>query len=429
MKNFPRITLIAISLSTLAGCACPSSGRPPGLSAQSNKARVTSPDVPTTDRAELTSGNSAFAFDLYRYLKDEQDGNLFYSPYSISLALAMTYAGARGETEQQMADTLHYTLPQDRLHPAFDWLDLELASRGEGARGKDDHGFRLNIVNTTWGQKDYQFLPEYLDTLALNYGAGMQLVDFVGDPEGARVAINDWVSDQTEGRIEDLIPPGVIDSLTRLVLTNAIYFNAAWAEPFEERQTADGSFYLLDGSEVTVRMMHHTASYGYAEGEGYRAIELSYDGHELSMVILLPAEGEFEAFEDTLDADRADAILSDLTYGEVALTMPKFEVESDFSLVDALAEMGMPIVFSMGADFSVMDGTHDLFIGEVLHKSFITVDEAGTEAAAATAVEMQLKAAPMEPIEVAIDHPFVFFIRDVETGTILFVGRIVNPTS
>jgi serpin B len=429
MKSIRRITLIAIALSILVSCACPGGGRPPGLSARSDKARVTSPDVPTTDRAELASSNSAFAFDLYRCLKDEQDGNLFYSPYSISLALAMTYAGARGETEQQMADTLHYTLPQDRLHPAFNWLDLELASRGEGARGKDDQGFRLNIVNTTWGQKDYQFLPEYLDTLALNYGAGMRLVDFASDPEGARVAINDWVSDQTEGRIEDLIPPDVIDSLTRLVLTNAIYFNAAWAEPFEESQTADGSFYLLDGSEVTVPMMHHTASYGYAEGEGYRAIELPYDGHELSMVILLPAEGEFEAFEDTLDADRADAILSDLTYGEVALTMPKFEVESDFSLVDALAEMGMLIVFSMGADFSGMDGTHDLFIGEVLHKSFITVDEAGTEAAAATAVEMQLKAAPMEPIEVAVDHPFVFFIRDVETGTILFVGRIVNPTS
>ena len=287
-----------------------------------------------------------------------------------------------------------------------------------------------NIVNTTWGHKDYQFLPEYLDTLALDYGAGMQLVDFVGDPEGARVAINDWVSDQTEGWIEDLIPPGVIDTLTRLVLTNAIYFNAAWAGPFDENQTADGSFYLLDGSEVTVPMMHHTASYGYAEGEGYRAIELPYDGHELSMVILLPAEGEFEAFEDTLDAERVDAILSDLAYGgEVALTMPKFEVESDFSLVKALSALGMPIAFSMDADFSGMDGTRDLFIGEVLHKAFITVDEAGTEAAAATAVEMQLKAAPMEPIEVTVDHPFILFIRDVETGTILFVGRVVNPIS
>jgi serpin B len=380
------------------------------------------------DQAELVNGNSAFAFDLYRLLKEEETGNLFYAPYSISLALAMTYAGARGETEQQMADTLHYTLPQDRLHPAFNYLDLELASRGEGAEGKDDEGFRLNIANTTWGQEDYVFLSEYLDTLALNYGAGMQLVDFVGDPEGARVAINDWVSDQTEGRIKDLIPQGVIDDLTRLVLTNAIYFNAAWAEPFEEGQTQDGPFHLLDGGQVTVPTMHHTASYGYAAGDGYQAVELPYDGRELSMVILLPAEGEFESFEGSLDAGHVDAILNNLTYQEIALTMPKFEIESGFSLVEALAEMGMPVAFSMNADFSGMDGTRELYIGEVLHKSFIAVDEAGTEAAAATAVEMQLKGAPMDPVTVTVDRPFIFFIRDTETGTVLFIGRVVDPS-
>jgi serpin B len=327
-----------------------------------------------------------------------------------------------------MADTLHYTLPQDRLHPAFNWLDLELASRGEGAEGKDDGGFRLNIANTIWGQEDYTFLPEYLDTLALNYGAGMQLVDFIGDPEASRIAINNWVSDQTEGQVKDLIPQGVIDDLTRLVLTNAIYFNAAWADPFEESRTQDGPFYLLDGSQVTVPMMHHTASYGYAEGEGYQAVELPYDGMELSMVILLPAEGEFESFEGSLDAGRVDAIVNDLTYQEIALTMPKFEIESDFSLVEALAEMGMPLAFSMGADFSGMDGTRELYIGEVLHKAFITVDEAGTEAAAATAVEMQLKGAPMASVTVTVDRPFIFFIRDVETSAILFVGRVVDPS-
>jgi serpin B len=428
MKSISHTMFIAIILMILAGCMCPSGGRPPGLSAQSAKKRVTSPDVPAPDQAELIGGNSAFAFDLYHFLKDEKTGNLFYSPHSISLALAMTYAGARGETEQQMADTLHYTLPQDRLHPAFNHLDLALASRGEGAEGKDDGGFRLNIANTIWGQEDYEFLPEYLDTLALNYGAGMRLVDFVSDPEAARVAINDWVSDETEGRIEDLIPQGVIDELTRLVLTNAIYFNAAWAEPFDENQTQDGAFHLLDGSQVTVPMMHHTASYGYAEGEGYQAVELPYDGGELSMVILLPNEGAFDAFESSLDAGRVDVIVNDLTYQEVALTNPKFEIESDFSLVEALAEMGMPIAFSMDADFSGMDGTRELYIGEVLHKSFITVDEAGTEAAAATAVEMQLKGVPMEPVTVTVNRPFIFFIRDIETGAILFVGRVVDPS-
>jgi serpin B len=427
MKSIPHLALITIALAILASCVCPGGGRPPGLSAQSNKARVKSPNVPTADQADLVGGNSAFAFDLYQYIRDEK-GNVFYSPYSISLALAMTYAGARGETEQQMADTLHYTLSQDRLHPAFNWLDLELTSRGEGAKGKDGEPFQLHITNATWGQDGHEFLPDYLDTLAINYGAGMQLLDFTGDPDGSRVAINDWVSDHTEGRIQDLIPPGVIDSLTRLVLTNAIYFSGAWAEAFDKAQTSDGVFHLLDGSQVTVPMMTHTASYGYAEGEGYRAVELPYQGGELSMVIVLPDTDTFEAFEDSLDGDRADAIVSSLAYQEAALTLPKFEMASDFSLVDALAEMGMPIAFSMGADFSGMDGTQDLFIGEVLHKSFITVDEAGTEATAATAVEMQLKGAPMEPIEVTVDQPFVFFIRDIQTGTILFVGRIIDPS-
>jgi serpin B len=427
MNTISRITLITVALAILAGCVCPGGGKPPGLSAQSKKARVKSPDVPTLDQTELVSGNGAFAFDLYRYLTKGKDGNVFYSPHSISLALAMTYAGARGETEQEMADTLHFTLPQDQLHPAFNWLDLELASRGEGAKGKDGDGFQLHIANTTWGQEDYAFLPEYLDALAINYGAGMQLLDFVGDPEGSRLTINDWVSDQTEGRIQDLIPPDCIDSLTRLVLTNAIYFNASWAEAFEKDQTNDGAFCLLDGSQVTVPMMTHTASYGYSESKGLQALELPYDGGELSMVILLPAEGEFEAFEASLDAENVDAIVSELMHQEVTLTMPRFEIESEFSLVRALAEMGMPTAFSMGADFSGMDGTEELFIGEVLHKSFITVDEAGTEAAAATAVEMQLKGAPMEPIKVTVDRPFIFFIRDIETGAILFVGRVVDP--
>jgi serpin B len=428
MKTVPYLTLITIVLAILAGCVCPVSSKPPGLSAQSNKARVKSPDVPAADQAELIDGNNAFALDLYRYLKDKEV-NFFYSPYSISLALAMTYAGARGETEQQMADTLHYTLPQDQLHPAFNWLDLELESRGTGAKGKDGEPFQLYITNATWGPDGYEFLPEYLDTLVINYGAGMQLLDFAGDPDGSRVAINDWVSDQTEGRIQDLIPPDVIDSLTRLVLTNAIYFSGAWAEAFDEELTTDGAFHLLDGSQVTVPMMTHTASYGYAEGEGYRAVELPYQGGELSMVIVLPDEGTFEAYEDLLDGDSTDAIVDSLTYREATLTMPKFEIASDFSLVDALTTLGMPTAFSSGADFSGMDGTQELFVGEVLHKSFITVDEAGTEAAAATAVEMQLKGAPVEPIEVTVDRPFLFFIRDVETGAILFVGRIMDPTS
>jgi serpin B len=393
---------------------------------QSDKERITSPDVSTSEQASLVEGNSAFALELYQALKGEE-GNLFYSPYSISLALAMTYAGARGETAQQMADTLHFLLEQEKLHPAFNWLDAELAKRGEGAQGKDGEGFRLNIVNAIWGQKDYEFLSSFLDVLAENYGAGLRILNFIKETEKSRVTINNWVSDQTEGRIEDLIPQGAIDEWTRLVLTNAIYFNAAWAYPFDEDMTADGPFYLLDGGQVTVPMMKQTESFGYGEGEGYQAVELLYDGDELSMVILLPETGQFEAFEEGLQAQQVCDIISGLQPTEVALTMPKFEFDSEFGLKDTLAGMGMPIAFSSSADFSGMTGKPELFISDVVHKAFVAVDEAGTEAAAATAVIMKLTAVPEPPVEVTLDRPFIFLIRDIDTGAILFVGRVLNP--
>jgi len=393
---------------------------------KSDKERITSPDVSTSEQALLVEGNSAFAFELYKALKGEE-GNLFYSPYSISVALAMTYAGARNETAEQIADTLQFILEQERLHPAFNWLDVELASRGEGAEGQDGEEFRLNIVNAIWGQKDYSFLSAFLDVLAENYGAGLRILDFITETEASRLAINQWVSDQTEGRIEDLIPQGAIDALTRLVLTNAIYFNAAWEYPFDEDMTADGPFYLLDGGQVTVPMMKQTESFGYTEGEGYQAVELLYDGGELSMVVLLPEAGQFEAFEEGLQAQQVCNIISGLQPTEVALTMPQFEFDSEFSLKDTLAGMGMPIAFSSGADFSGMTGNPELAISDVVHKAFVAVDEAGTEAAAATAVIMTLTAVPEPPVEVTIDRPFIFLIRDIDTGAILFVGRVMNP--
>ena len=393
---------------------------------KSDKERITSPDVSPSEQALLVEGNSAFAFELYQALKGEE-GNLFYSPYSISLALAMTYAGARGETAQQMADTLQFLLDQDKLHPAFNWLDAELAKRGEGAAGKDGEGFRLNIVNAIWGQKDYEFLSSFLDVLAENYGAGLRILDFITETEKSRLTINDWVSNQTEGRIEDLIPQGEIDALTRLVLTNAIYFNAAWKYPFNKDMTANSPFYLLDDGQVTVPMMKQTESFGYTKGEGYQAVELLHDGGELSMVVILPEAGKFQAFEETLNAQQVDAIINDLQYTEVALTMPRFEFESEFSLKDTLAGMGMTVAFSGAADFSGMTGTPDLCISEVIHKAFVSVDEAGTEAAAATAVIMTRSALSEPAVEVAIDCPFIFLIRDIETGAVLFVGRVLNP--
>jgi serpin B len=428
MKSLLLVAPLVLAVLGLVGCSTlvgtPSDQVPSGGILRSKKPRATSPDVAPADLAELVAGNSAFAFDLYQAIRGEED-NLFLSPYSISLALAMTYAGARGDTEQQMADTLHDSLPQGRLHPAFNALDLELASRAEGAEGQDGR-FRLNIANSIWGQTGYSFLPQFLDILAQNYGAGLRVLDFVTEPEDSRVTINNWVSDETEAKIKDLLPPNSITPATVLVLTNAIYFNAAWLHPFDEEVTHDGTFNLLDGDQVTVPMMERTAYFGYAEGEGYQAVELPYDGQELSMVILLPEAGRFEEFTSALDSEAAALIVAGVTPQEVRLTMPRFTYESGFSLKETLAAMGMPAAFAE-ADFSGMDGTRSLFIDDVFHKAFVAVDEAGTEAAAATAVVVA-RAAFIRPKAVTVDRPFVFMIRDIDTEAILFLGHVVNPS-
>jgi len=430
--KIPIISALVILLIGLSACTPTAPGetiQATGMILQSEKQREQSPEVAPADISSLADGNSVFAFNLYKLLSEEE-GNLFYSPYSISAALAMTYTGARGDTEKQMADTLQFYLSQNQLHPAFNSLDQELASRGEGAQGKEGEGFRLNIVNAIWGQKDYAFLISFLDTLAENYGAGLRILDFINETEPSRITINDWVSEQTEGRIEDLIPQGLIDIWTRLVLTNAIYFNAAWQYPFEEDATSPGVFYLLNGDEVTVPMMEQQESFSYNEGDNYQAVELPYDGQELSMVILLPSSGQFETFEEAIEYQQVKDIIENLERREVTLTMPKFEFESGFTLGETLAAMGMPDAFLWEvADFSGMTGNRDLFIGEVVHKAFVSVDEAGTEAAAATAVVMPTVGPPEEPVEVTVDRPFIFLIRDIETGAILFVGRVMNPSA
>ena len=387
---------------------------------------------------DLVNGNSAFAFDLYRALCVE-DGNLFYSPYSISLALAMTYAGARGETERQMAGTLHFLLPQDRLHPAFNDQDIRLASRAGDQQGDFDTGFRLNIANALWGQKGYEFVEEFLNVLSENYGAGVRPMDFMTMPEESRLTINDWVADRTEDRIKDLIPQGVINEFTRLVLTNAVYFNAKWRYTFDESSTLMRPFHLLDGGEVHVQMMMSEPEFfGYAKGEGYQAVDLPYVGGALSMTILLPDEGRFREFEKSINAVRVGRILEDIEGQLVELTMPRFEFESQFMLVETLEKMGMPNAFDdRTSDFSGMDGTSCLagdvpclLISDVIHKAFVSVDEEGTEAAAVTAGLFFLNTAGVyEPqlIRVTVDRPFIFLIRDRATNTILFVGRMEKP--
>jgi len=428
---FRRIVMLVVSMAVLTGLL----GCAPGTAqdneqaavVQSNIPREESVEVPEGQLQELSQGNLGFAVDLYHQLSGDE-GNLFFSPYSISLALAMTYAGARGETEVQMADVLHFNLPQEQLHPVFNGLDQILESRSEIELPEQGDPLRLNIANSIWGQSGYTFLQPFLDTLAESYGAGMRLVDYIGDAEQARQDINAWVSEETEGKIEDLIPPGTLNSVTRLVLANAIYFNASWLHPFEEKATGEGAFHLLDGSEVVIPLMYQSEMFGYARGDGFQAVELPYVGGDTSMVLFIPDEGNFSAFESEIDSELLSTGIDMMGVQNVMLTMPRFEYTSEMNLSDKLMAMGMERAF-IEADFSGMDGSFDLAISDVLHKAFVSVDEEGTEAAAATAVVMRATAMLDPGVELTIDRPFIYVIRDRETGTILFMGRVLNPAS
>ncbi len=401
---------------------------------RSSLAREDAPLVSAADLLTLVEGNNSFAFDLYHAISGDE-GNLFFSPHSISTALAMAYAGAGGETGAQMARTLRFSLPEDRLHPAFNALDFALQS-GPGA--DDGDAFTLNVANSVWGQNDYGFLPDYLDTLAVNYGQEVRPVDFRRDYEGARLRINDWVADETGDRIKDLIPEGALNELTRLVLANAIYFNAAWQAPFDERATGDRPFHLLDGTQREVPMMRQQSDLRYASGDGYQAVELPYVGGDAVMTILVPDAGRFAEFQDSLTGQAVRDAVGSLETRLVRLTMPRFEMESDFNLSETLKHMGMPDAFDdERANFSGMDGRLCrsrgdicLLISDVLHKAFVSVDETGTEAAAATAVIVGVTRAVQpdpDPIHLVVDRPFLFLIRDLDTGAILFLGRVILP--
>ncbi|MBN1485662.1 MAG: serpin family protein [Chloroflexia bacterium] len=390
---------------------------------QSNKPRLAPPSMEEARVAELVGGNTVFALDLYQALFSPQE-NLFCSPHSISIALAMTYAGARGETERQMAAALHYTLPQAQLHPAFNALDQALLERGQGA---EEGAFRLHLVNALWGDSEETYLEAFLDSLAQHYGAGLRIVD-LQQAEEARRIINQWVSQQTEQRIEELLPPNSIDGETALVLTNAIYFKASWKYPFTEDNTQEGAFFLLDGSQVTIPLMEQVAELAYAERPGLQAVELPYAGDELSMVVMLPEQGTFEAFARGLEAGELTSLLQELQPASVRLTMPRFRFDSELKLKDALLGLGMVDAFGGEADFSGIDGTKELFIEQIYHQAFVAVDEAGTEAAAATAVVMARKSGPAVEQEIRVDRPFLFLIRDRESGAILFLGHVLNPS-
>ena len=417
-----KLFSIAILLSTILAACSPSASI---NMAESNKNRERNPSVSVDEIKNLVDGNNAFALDLYNTLRSE-NGNLILSPYSISLALAMTYAGARGDTEAQMAQTLHFS-PQNELHPSFNTLDLELKKEPINL-DKDQEPMQLNIANAVWAEQTFSFLPEFLDTIAVNYGAGVSLADFVNKPNEERVTINNWVSDQTEDKINDLLPDGSISPDTRMVLVNAIYFKADWLDQFDANDTSDFPFNLLDGTQVNVPMMGQGMFIPYTQGDGYTAVELPYAGETAAMDIIVPDASRFEEIESTLTRDMFNEIIGNMSQTSLMLGLPKFKLESSFGLPSTLSQLGMADAFDADlADFSGMTGQKDLFIGDVIHKAFVAVDEEGTEAAAATAVIMELAGAIMHDVNLIIDRPFIFVIRDTVNGQILFVGRVLNP--
>ncbi|MCD4779792.1 MAG: serpin family protein [Candidatus Omnitrophica bacterium] len=366
-------------------------------------------------------GNSAFGFDLYQELKDEE-GNLFFSPYSISTALAMTYAGARGQTEKEMAEVLHFSLEQELLHPSFSKLQSHLNAVQNKGR------IKLSVANSLWAQEGYHFLDTFFDLNKKYYGAGLNFVDFATKTEDARKTINIWVENKTQQKIKELIKPPMIDSLTSLVLCNAIYFKGDWLSRFDKKRTMDADFYVSPDEVIKVPMMSQKSKFKFKDFDGFSAIELPYEGNDLSMIVFLPKEiGGLVEFESILINDNVENWIDKLSHSpgsEIFVSLPKFKTTCEFELADVLAEMGMPHAFA-GADFSGMTGQKDLFISKVIHKAFVDVNEEGTEAAAATAVVMTRCIS--RPLTFRADHPFVFLIRDNMTGSILFIGRIVDP--
>lgn len=388
-----------------------------------------------TDVKSIVEGNNKFALQLYAKLRTKK-GNLFFSPYSISTALAMTYAGARGETETQMAQVLGFSMitsetidtetAWDRMqvHSAFGTIINDLNTRSQ--KGK----YQLNIANALWGQKGYEFLPQFLQIIKVNYGGGLNEVDFIRATETARQTINAWVEKETKGKIKDLIAKGVLDRMTRLVLTNAIYFKGNWARQFQKDKTKDAPFTLINEESINVPMMNQTGLFGYMETDSFQALELPYVDKELSMIILLPRQVDGLAdLEERLTVKNLMDWLEQIRQRKVAVFIPKFKLTCRFELAEVLKSMGMTDAFEPGiADFSAMTGKKDLFISAVIHKAYVDVNEEGTEAAAATAVVMKTTAVAPEKIPVfRADHPFLFLIRDNCSGSILFMGRVMNP--
>lgn len=396
--------------------------------ARSEKPRETKPNVGPGDLDTLTGDERTFATKMFAELRKNQPGeNVFFSPHSIYTAFGMLYAGAQGSTESAMAKGLDYSLPQARLHAAMNALDLELESRATGTAGSgaDGKGFRLAVANSVWSQKGFTFETPYLDTLAVNYGAGLKLVDFLRDGEGASKQINGWIEAKTEGRIKDLVKG--LPSETKVVLANAVYFNAAWQQQFTESATIDGSFQCLYGAQPAKLMK--TTSYGrYSQTAAYDALSLPYEGGKVEFVAIAPKAGTYEAYERTFDRAAFDGAVGGLKGGEVAVTMPRFEIKGEaVSLKPALSTLGLGEIFADNANFKGVTPAEGFHVFDAVHKAFVKVNEKGTEAAAATAIIAGTTSVAPPPVPITLDRPFLFAVRDVPTGAVLFLGRVVKP--
>lgn len=373
-------------------------------------------DAPKGEVAAVVKGNTEFALDLYAKVR-AKDGNLFLSPYSISTALGMTYAGAKGDTASQMQKALHFPSAADQLNPAF---------RALIDQTKPSKGYQLSVANALWCQLNTNFLDTYLSTAEKDYHAALKALDF-GKTEEARQTINTWVEKQTQDKIKELFKPGVLTPDTKLVLTNAIYFKGDWATKFKKDATKEEPFTAGSG-KLTVPMMHQKETFGYLDDPAFQALEMPYVGKELSMVVFLPKKADGLAdFEQSLTASKLDGYLGKLREQEVIVSFPRFKMTSEFKLNDELKSLGMSDAFNeAAADFSGITGKKNLFISAVVHKAFVEVNEEGTEAAAATGVVIRPTSVRLDNIFKA-DHPFFFVIRDKRNGSILFMGRLAAP--
>jgi serpin B len=379
----------------------------------------------------VVNADNQFALDLYGKLQ-AKPGNLFFSPESIAMALQMTSAGAKGATAAEMQKVLRVEARAGReVNP--DWLHLTNMVLLADLKGDGKRPYELSLANALWGQKGYGFLPAFTGLLKNSYGAGLEEVDFTKDAEGSRKTINAWVAKETQDKIKDLMPQGSITDLTRLVLTNAIYFKGDWVKPFDKRSTQDQDFFLAADKKVKAPLMYQKGNFKFLDTPAIKALEMPYAGGELSMVILLPPKVDgLPALEKGLTAEAVTGWVAALRERhDVEVTVPRFKMSAEFSLKDTLASMGMPLAFDPGkADFSGMAGTKEkLFISAVIHKAFVDVNEKGTEAAAATGIAVVTMAMPMNPPTFRADHPFIFLIRDVKSGAILFMGRLADPKS